>query len=130
MSGHRHHPAALVMHVHELGTVVEVWREGLGWWAKTARGHSQRGYPTPEQALAAPTGSWPHEAWLTRVGTAARRHACATAAASSSLVRIADARAATQRRADGAALDGAVIELRSRRRFGDDRASLPAISAR
>jgi hypothetical protein len=53
--------------------VVEVWREGLGWWAATAHGRSQRGYTSPEAALAALTGSWSDEPWLRRVGDAARR---------------------------------------------------------
>lgn len=125
--GHSRHPAALVLHVHELGTVVEVWREGLGWRARTARGRSQRGYPTPEHALAALTGSWPHEPWLTRVGSAARRHALAnaTVAAGANVVPIGEgsraARAAAQRRADTAALAGAAIQLRSRGRVRDDR---------
>lgn len=129
MSHHSGHPGALVMHVHELGTVVEVWREGLGWWAQTGRRSSQRGYPTPEHALAVLTGSWPHEPWLTRVGSAARRHARATAAAraSADVLPLAGApgaaRATAQRRADRAALAGAVIQLRSRGRFADDRSA-------
>lgn len=128
MSDPGHHPGALVMHVHELGAVVEVWREGVGWWAKTARGCSQRGYPTPEHALAVLTGSWPHETWLARVGDAARRHArAATAGPGADVVPIRDTRwppkATVQRRADRAALAGAVIQLRSRRRFDDDHAS-------
>jgi hypothetical protein len=76
MSNHRRTP--LVMHVHELGTTVEVWREGLGWWAATTHRRSQRGYFTPEAALRVLTGSWPHEPWLARVGAAARHHALTT----------------------------------------------------
>lgn len=74
MSAHGR-PSPLVMHVHEIGMIVEVWREGVGWWAATARGRSRRGYFTPEAALRALTGSWPHEPWLARVGAAARHRA-------------------------------------------------------
>lgn len=65
------------MHVREVGIVVEVWREGARWWAATSGRRTQRGYFAPEAALAAVTGSWPHERWLARVGAAARRHAAA-----------------------------------------------------
>jgi hypothetical protein len=133
MSNHRRTP--LVMHVHELGTTVEVWREGLGWWAATTHRRSQRGYFTPEAALRVLTSSWPHEPWLARVGAAARHHALTTdmaepraRSAESNYTSAAGApgssatgarrsaspnRAAASRRAEQSALAGALLELRS-----------------
>lgn len=80
----------LAAHVDEIAMIVEVWRDAGGWWASTC-GSGARCGPTPELALAAVTGSWPHEAWLARVGERARRRfGAASASAAPPRTRCAD----------------------------------------
>jgi len=61
------------VHVRELGLLVWIWRDAGGWAAATPRRQAGGRHPTPEQALIAATGSWPHESWIVPTAIAARR---------------------------------------------------------